>query len=54
MGIFVAECADLMAHNARIRELADARRPIRAAMNTFGKLFAVTTFGETTGPRSAA
>jgi ribosomal protein L3 glutamine methyltransferase len=27
MGIFVAECADLMEHNARIRELADARRP---------------------------
>ena len=27
MGIFVAECADLVAHNARIRELADARRP---------------------------
>ena len=26
MGIFVAECADLMQHNARIRELADARR----------------------------
>ena len=26
MGIFVAECADLVAHNARIRELADARR----------------------------
>jgi ribosomal protein L3 glutamine methyltransferase len=25
MGIFVAECADLVAHNARIRELADAR-----------------------------
>lgn len=29
MGIFVAECADLMEHNARIRELADARRPGR-------------------------
>jgi len=29
MGIFVAECADLVAHNARIRELADARRPVR-------------------------
>ena len=29
MGIFVAECADLMQHNARIRELADARRPSR-------------------------
>ena len=28
MGIFVAECADLVAHNARIRELADARRPM--------------------------
>ena len=26
MGIFVAECSDLVAHNARIRELADARR----------------------------
>jgi ribosomal protein L3 glutamine methyltransferase len=26
MGIFVAECADLAANNARIRELADARR----------------------------
>ncbi|NUS60875.1 MAG: 50S ribosomal protein L3 N(5)-glutamine methyltransferase [Lysobacter sp.] len=25
MGIFVAECADLVQHNARIRELADAR-----------------------------
>ena len=25
MGVFVAECADLMAHNARIRQLADAR-----------------------------
>jgi len=29
MGIFVAECQDLVAHNARIRELADARRPVR-------------------------
>ena len=29
MGIFVAECADLVQHNARIRELADARRPVR-------------------------
>jgi len=29
MGIFVAECSDLVAHNARIRELADARRPGR-------------------------
>jgi len=29
MGIFVAECADLVTHNARIRELADARRPGR-------------------------
>ena len=27
MGIFVAECADLVEHNARIAELADARRP---------------------------
>ena len=26
MGIFVAECRDLVEHNARIRELADARR----------------------------
>jgi ribosomal protein L3 glutamine methyltransferase len=26
MGIFVAECSDLVAHNARIRELADSRR----------------------------
>jgi ribosomal protein L3 glutamine methyltransferase len=26
MGIFVAECSDLVAHNARIRELADLRR----------------------------
>jgi len=25
MGVFVAECADLVEHNARIRELADAR-----------------------------
>jgi ribosomal protein L3 glutamine methyltransferase len=29
MGIFVAECADLVQHNARIRELADLRRPSR-------------------------
>jgi ribosomal protein L3 glutamine methyltransferase len=29
MGIFVAECRDLVEHNARIRELADARRPGR-------------------------
>ncbi|KGQ19995.1 50S ribosomal protein L3 glutamine methyltransferase [Lysobacter dokdonensis DS-58] len=29
MGIFVAECADLVQHNARIRELADRRRPAR-------------------------
>ncbi len=29
MGIFVAECSDLMQHNARIRELADLRRPSR-------------------------
>ena len=29
MGIFVAECTDLVQHNARIRELADARRPSR-------------------------
>lgn len=29
MGIFVAERQDLVAHNARIRELADARRPVR-------------------------
>ena len=29
MGIFVAECADLVAHNARIAALADAREPRR-------------------------
>ena len=29
MGVFVAECADLVQHNARIRALADARRPVR-------------------------
>ena len=51
MGIFVAECADLIAHHARIRELADARCA-RAAepVNTFGQLFRVTTFGESHGP----
>jgi ribosomal protein L3 glutamine methyltransferase len=25
MGVFVVECADLVAHHARIRQLADAR-----------------------------
>ena len=31
MGIFVAECADLVAHHARIRALADAREAAPAA-----------------------
>lgn len=31
MGIFVAECADLVAHNAQIARLADAREPRPAA-----------------------
>ncbi len=27
MGVFVAECRDLVTYNARIRQLADARDP---------------------------
>lgn len=46
MGIFAVECRELIAHSARITELA-AQRPW---LNSFGKLFTVTTFGESHGP----